>query len=437
MNQQDKIQRQLELETESIKIGVQKYREEVRKSPVADMPPGMVLMHKAIEPMIKALEEFKIPKRGGSRLHQTRKFLELFDNEEIAYITAKRLINAIAMQEVVQRVAITLSTMLLDHLEYNKFKKENPRYLNAIEKNLKTSHARHRRIVILRAKRKVGIEDTLWTETDKLHVGVKLIELFISSTGLVERVQNARSQWLLKGTEEAIKWIEEHHAKCELLNPLYMPMIIKPLPWNSPYGGGYFSNQATLRFKLVKTRNNKALDELTNHNMPIVYRAINAVQETSWRINQKVLNVMSEAWKLGNGIGKLPTQEELPLPVTPWDSDEEFNELKETNPEIIIGWKRRATMIYERRLKNKSKRFSIAQKLWLAEKFKNEEEMYFVWTLDWRGRMYPVQGFISPQGDDSGKALLEFNEGKALGKRGVYWLSIHLANKYGEDKVSF
>ncbi len=434
---QEKIKRQLELEQEGIQIGIQKYREQIRYTAVADMPPGTALLHKAIEPMTRAIEEFKIPRRGGSRLHQTRKFLETFDSEEVAFITAKRMINAISAQEPTQRVAISLATMLLDHLEYSKFKKDNPQFLKAIERNLKTSHSRHRRAVIMRAKRLAGIEDAEWTETDKLHIGVKLIELFIESTGLVERVQNARSQWLIQGTEEAIKWIEEHHAKCELLNPLYMPMIVKPLSWESPFGGGFFSNHATLRFKLVKTRNNKALAELADHDMPFVYRSINAVQNTSWRINKKVFEIMQEAWRLGSGIGDLPKQEEEPLPPTPWINDDEFNELKETHPEVIKGWKRRATEVYERRLKNKSKRFSIAQKLWLAEKFKDEEEIFFVWTLDWRGRMYPVQGFINPQSDDSGKALLEFAEGKPIGKRGVYWLAVHLANKYGEDKVSF
>ena len=32
---------------------------------------------------------------------------------------------------------------------------------------------------------------------------------------------------------------------------------------------------------------------------------------------------------------------------------------------------------------------------------------------------------------------MEFADGKPLGKRGVYWLAIHLANCYGKDKVSF
>jgi DNA-directed RNA polymerase len=40
-------------------------------------------------------------------------------------------------------------------------------------------------------------------------------------------------------------------------------------------------------------------------------------------------------------------------------------------------------------------------------------------------------------GNDVCRGLLEFSEGKRLGKRGLYWLKIHLANKLGHDKISF
>lgn len=40
-------------------------------------------------------------------------------------------------------------------------------------------------------------------------------------------------------------------------------------------------------------------------------------------------------------------------------------------------------------------------------------------------------------GEDKCRGLLEFAEGKPLGKRGVYWLQIHVANLMGRDKLSF
>ena len=80
---------------------------------------------------------------------------------------------------------------------------------------------------------------------------------------------------------------------------------------------------------------------------------------------------------------------------------------------------------------------ALVHKLWVADKFKEDEAIYYVWTLDWRGRLYPIQPYLNPQGDDVAKSLLEFAEGKPLGERGAYWLKVHLANCYGVDKVSY
>lgn len=440
-------QRQMELEQESVKLGVQKYQKQVQNTPISEMPPGVVLMQKAIEPMVKALKKFKVPARGSTRTHQTRKFLAHLDDYEIAYITAKLLINSISDIIPIQKTSKDLAQMLLDHYEYTKFMQENPNYLQSIEKNLnkRTTHAHHRKTVIMKAKRKTGIKDTEWTDIDKLHIGVKLIDMFIENTGLLEKTRITQTSsgysagYILQGSTIAKKWIQEQHAKCELLSPVYQPMIIPPVPWESPYDGGFLTNHITQRFKLIKTRNKQALTELEEHNMPLVYRAVNGLQNTPWRINKKVLAVMQEVWSLDNGLGELPRDEEEPLPVKPWGEvdDDTFKKLKEEQPDLVKGWKRRANEVYERRIKNKSRRFQVAQKLWMANKFKNEPEFYFVWSMDWRGRLYPVQPNVNPQADDSGKALLEFAEGKPLGEHGAEWLAIQLANKFGFDKVSF
>lgn len=433
----EKIQRQLELEHEGVQLGIARYRKQLAETPLSEMPPGLVLMHRSIAPMREALERFLEPSRGGARLHEARRFITRFDLDEVAFITARTILNSLSTSDPIQRVAIRLVNTLIDHLEYTKFRSTHPGLVEAIERNLKTSHERHRRTVLMRAKRKYGVEDEDLSDVDKVHTGVKLIELFIEATGLVRRVQLPTSQWILEATPETTEWIERQHARCELLHPVYMPMIIPPRDWTGPYGGGFWSNEATHRFKLVKTRNKEYLERLEDHNMPLVYRTVNALQRTPWRINRRVLEVAQEAWRLDNGIAGLPMDEEEPLPPKPWSSDEEYEYLKEHDIDVIRDWKRRATEVYDRRISTKSKRFQVVQKLWLADKFKDEEEIYFVWTLDWRGRLYPVQHFVNPQADDLGRALLMFAEGKPLGDRGAYWLAIHLANSFGVDKVSF
>lgn len=429
------VTRQLQLEEEAVQIGVARYREAMQQRPLSELPPGLALLKGAMSPMVQAIEEFKATK-GAGRLGHTKKFLRKLDDAEIAFMTIKRVINAIALREPLQRVAISLATWLKDHEEYRRFSSEHPGYLYAVEKNLKTAHMGHRKAVIQRARRKMGVEDTVWTEKDKLHIGVKLIEILIQVTGIAQKVLHNK-HYLLVPTSDVDVWLRDKHAVCELLNPLFLPMVVPPRPWNCPYGGGLIGNAITFKSKLVKTRNRKTLMALEDKPMPLIYRAINGLQATPWMINKFVLGVLNDLWVSGDALGGLPTQHSQPLPAKLWDSDDEYAYLKATDPDAIKRWKREATDVYDRRIKEDSKRVALIQKLYVADKLSREAKLYYVWELDFRGRLYPLQTHISPQADDSGKSLIKFANGLPLGERGAYWLMIHLANSYGVDKVSF
>jgi len=80
----------------------------------------------------------------------------------------------------------------------------------------------------------------------------------------------------------------------------------------------------------------------------------------------------------------------------------------------------------------------MSQRLWVSQKFAEEEAIWFPHELDFRGRIYPIPlGGPNPQGDDAAKALLEFSNGVPLGEDGPGWLAIHIANLFGVDKVPF
>ncbi|CAG8626783.1 16410_t:CDS:1, partial [Acaulospora colombiana] len=65
------------------------------------------------------------------------------------------------------------------------------------------------------------------------------------------------------------------------------------------------------------------------------------------------------------------------------------------------------------------------------------ESMYFPHSLDFRGRAYPIPAHLNHLGDDLCRGLLMFKDAKPLGKVGLKWLKIHLANLAGLDKASF
>lgn len=75
----------------------------------------------------------------------------------------------------------------------------------------------------------------------------------------------------------------------------------------------------------------------------------------------------------------------------------------------------------------------------VARKLKDEEGFFYPHNLDFRGRAYPMHPHLNHLGSDLCRGILEFAEGRPLGKSGLRWLKIHLANVFGGgvDKLSY
>jgi len=71
----------------------------------------------------------------------------------------------------------------------------------------------------------------------------------------------------------------------------------------------------------------------------------------------------------------------------------------------------------------------------LAERNK-DNAFYHLYNVDFRGRIYPNTAFLHEQSSDNAKGLLLLDEPVALGQEGLYWLMVHTANMFGNDKVS-
>src|SRR3546814_7200856 len=71
-----------------------------------------------------------------------------------------------------------------------------------------------------------------------------------------------------------------------------------------------------------------------------VYDSVNQVQDTPWRINCRVLDVMEKVWDGGGSLGGLPQRNDESLPPKPLDID--------TNEEAKLRWKKAAAEVYTR-----------------------------------------------------------------------------------------
>ena len=433
------LEKQLELEREMVGMGVKRYTDSIHQNREKGMegnsPYGVKMTSEFIEPIVHGIEAFlKKSSKTVGRKHRAGKYLRGNDLPVVAFITCKTIVNCISRVKTLQSCALTIAKAVEDQARFVAFEKENPELWGTLIRDLERySSFEKKRAVLIHSANKADIVWEGWNKQDKLHLGMKLIEIFISATGAAEiSIQRQRkgTPSFLQATNETLNWIEEEIERKQVLAPFNLPMIVPPRPWTCPFDGGYYS--PTIRRKLIKTTNNNYLEEMKNlaETTPEVYKALNTLQEVPWKINSQVLKVMDEMWELGWSVGKMPSRDFIPLPPKPADIKE--------NSVARKDWSRQASKIHAENHRQNSKKIHQAKLLYIANKFVEEDEIYFPYQLDFRGRVYATPNFLNPQGCDLSKSLLLFAHGKKItSDRGMNWLAIHGANVFGEDKLSF
>lgn len=450
------VRRELDLEEEALALGALRYRR-LRPMPwvpgveppsldeEANLPPGQQLIRLTIEPTAALLKERVAAAATGKagRRFSALKWLENIDLAEAAYLGARVALNTAAARSAFQGTAAQVGEAIIGHLEMKLLAEKNKAgYVGLI----RSQHGRTRGS----KKRAAAIRKILTNEearlaisrAEKLHLGAFVLEALIDATGfftmeLVNANRRGDKLYMMRPTEAVSQWLEKQHGRCELLEPLLLPMVIRPRRWRSPYRGGYL--KGIMRKYLMRPPSwhsdkhlgdKDAVKHLEGADLTQIYEAVNHIQDTPWRINRPVLDVIREVWDSGGSIAGLPAREDAPLPAVPYDAD--------TNEDALKRWKREAALVYDANARARAGRLNMQQKLWLAERFAGEDRFWFPHSLDSRGRIYPIPGAgFNPQSDDLGKSLLEFAEGKPLGPNGGYWLAVHIANLFGVDKVSF
>lgn len=438
--------RQLERERQQVENGIARYQKHRMDKDEGDMTPGKILVRRAIAPVMDAIDQMvadiESGKAASGRPAVAVGYLKHLQSGPVAYITARVCINAACTNDRLPKTAMALAAMIEEHYNHDELRSAEPVLANHMERKAKKwSTPHHRRTIMRLAAKAAGVTGLQWKQGDKLKLGLKLIELFIESTGLCEQVLVSegynRTQYILRPTPETSEWLEKMHGRCELLEPKYTPMVCVPRKWSNPLNGGYLTRENQVDF--IGGISPELRDDAFSIDMDPVYDSVNAIQETPWRINKPVFEVLRTLWNAGETLADLPDQEWEPVPERPSDIPKHLPR-DDMSPEMqkrFDDWRYRAATAHDRNAGLISKRMAVASKISMASDVKDEDAIYFPHNVDFRGRIYPIVPNLNPQADDIGKGLLEFAEGKPLGENGGYWLAVHIANLFGVDKVSF
>ena len=221
-----------------------------------------------------------------------------------------------------------------------------------------------------------------------------------------------------------------------LSNSRVQPMVVPPNEWTDVNTGGY----ETIRVPFMRTRHCKTQkDALYRADLSTAMEGLNVLGSIPWRINQTVLDVAQKCWEDGVVLGDIPSRTNYEVPPYPEElAYVDYHRLGDVEKKghIEVFKKYRDALNKHKRFKQKnadlhSLRCSAMLKLNQAQKFRDMEEIFFPYNVDFRGRAYPVPPHLSIVGSDLCRALLVFAEPKALGENGLYWLKVHLANLAG------
>lgn len=429
------VQQEIELEHGQVEKAIQDYRKAVREGrPLGPHYKLMQLLMPYLEQSIAAY--IKSRKKGHYR--HIKDSLRALPVAEVAYVVMQEVVLGHGAGQTLQTLAKQIGTGIANQLEYNQFKQENPSYLRAVEKAVDTQHQTHRMHTLKHARKRVGVPKVNISQRQKFDIGYKLIHLLIESTGAFEltpghkqdlgQKSEGKTQYILQAAPETKQWLEKAHKKCETMSPRLLPMVVPPKDWSTIDDGGYYTINRKLVLQTVENQANIEPSQTT-------LDTINTLQRVPWSINTRILDTAFELHQREYKLGVMASKEDVQFPLKPFSDDVNPNWPKE-NPEAFKQWKKKMSAAYAEQTSKASKVMDAAQILQTANRLRDYEAIYFPWSMDFRGRLYPIPPYLQIQGEDLAKGLLQFSEGKPLGESGAYWLAIHGANHYGNDKVS-
>ena len=419
-----------------------------------------------ISPLAQAIDAYVEMHEGKSgRFSDTLNYMGCVDAREAAFITIRQIFNAIAIHDStsVQVLSVDIASKIEDQVRFSELKK-TPKaraYIAKIKKTLNQAASRqykHKKNVWVNAEKKVGSDRWMsWTKAKKIHFGSSLIKLacqvlFVDDEPIlyldevdISRGKLRKSSKVVGITSKYADYVGEFITNTEAFHPEVGPCVIAPRNWVSPSKGGFHTAKVAVRNPLIKTKDKGIAAQMTTGQMPKVYKAVNDLQNTKWRVNEEVLSVLQEVVTRGLELA-VPSSECGPMPHNPFEGREDLEDLKgedlknavtREEYDSFITWKRSKREWHDDERSRVSNVIDLARTMKIAANYTSYDELYFVYSLDFRGRVYARASGLSPQGRDLQKGLLRFARVRKLGDNGHYWLKIHGANLFGYDKLTF
>ncbi|KAK4169683.1 hypothetical protein QBC43DRAFT_306528 [Cladorrhinum sp. PSN259] len=227
---------------------------------------------------------------------------------------------------------------------------------------------------------------------------------------------------------KALVDIMKREPRAEVL-ARHLPMVVEPEPWTKFDKGGFLEYSSPLIRLKGSERDQKIYADaaIERGDMEQMFKGLDVLGKTAWKINRSVFDVMLQAWNTGKELANLPALDpEIPIPPEPESTED---------PMKRRLWLRAIKTAENEKSGLHSVRCFMNFQLEIARAFR-DQTFYFPHNLDFRGRAYPIPTYLNHMGADHMRGILLFAKGRELGESGLRWLKVHTSNVFGFDKAS-
>ena len=404
---------------------------------------AMALALPAVDAKLKEITETRSRGWGGAY----RGMLRDVGEAEVACLGLSIMVEVALTKGTLAAACKGIGKAVLAEYNFKRASKVNPMYCQIIQEQLadrKTKDVNHAYRTVRASLNNMGIPPAELQPTGIVTIGGLVVDA-LEGTGLFQFTRTATGKGSPVHTVELHPEVAESiEGVLERPNPnRCSPVLLRPpVPVNPQgIGGMYYSGELGVNYLGLTGMRSKDYRALKLDMSPVM-QGLDKLSAVPYRVNAAALTLLEAV--IGSGGFGLPSPPREP-PTPPFltgvvNISAFIKEAKLRGDEELVQectWYRDM----RRRWHDKQKTYksvinSVYRALRDAQRVKNYNAIYLPTYADTRGRLY-YHTTLNPQGVDSQKALLELAEAKPLGKEGLYWLKVHIANCFGFDKEGF
>ena len=455
------LENQLEWEQEHRRLGQAKIAAQLEAAKeggrATDTPLGMVVLRRHLLKLSESIAKdltTALGEAGRSKAYVP--LLASLDVDSVALIALSETVDMLMSVEEksTTQVAHAIGRTLYGELVLASFRDMKEDLYETLVNDLQhkmSKDLRHRLTIFRMQAKQAGIELPEWSRVQKIQVGMYLLGLMGTDeeNGLqlvetyLKTTSDKKTQYHTQLTPEVMRMVGgvEHmlHNKAGFAAPCLIP----PQPWTGVQGeGGYHGDLKIRAVRFFKgTGYQWDVMEAEGHDPTTTLRMLNKHQRVAWAVNPYILSVLRKMRIQGKSIPKkvefTSTHEKLRPKRLEFLDTADTDNLTDAQATSFKAWKGEMRDWHTKARQVGRVEMRLNYTILAAEAVEHLEQFYYVYQVDYRGRMYPVSGALNPQGNDVSKALLRAARGLPItDARALWWFKLSIAAKFGIDKLA-